>query len=357
MPRVTREDQRWRAVCARDEAADDAFVFAVKTTGVFCRPSCGARRPLRKNVRFFDSTSDARAAGFRACKRCKPLEPSRSRQRAALVERLCRALEQEPAPTLAELSALAGTSPFHLQRVFKAATGVSPRQYALAKRAERVKAALRRGGTVTEALYEAGYGSSSRFYERATAMLGTTPRRFQTGALTGPVRFATAACSLGRLLVATTERGVCAVSLGDADDALIEELRARFPRADLERDANGLTDLVRDVVATVDAPTRAVPLPLDVRGTAFQHRVWQALLAIPPGETRSYAQLARAIGAPTSTRAVAQACGANPVAVLVPCHRVVREGGALSGYRWGVERKAALLRRELGSPDLCVRGT
>jgi AraC family transcriptional regulator of adaptative response/methylated-DNA-[protein]-cysteine methyltransferase len=356
LPPMTDED-RWRAVVARDAAFDGAFVFAVKTTGVFCRPSCGARRPLRKNVRFFATPAEAQLSGYRACRRCRPLEATDVERRRELVSRLCRTLERaDRTPTLAALARSAGLSPFHLQRVFKRVLGVSPRQYALALKDARFREALRRTRTVTEALHEAGYSSSSRLYERSMAMLGGRPAEVRRGAPADPVHFALTDSSLGRVLVAATRRGVCAVAFGDDDAALVKDLKRRFPQATRDEGTSAFSRLVRDVVRHLEAPTTPVELPLDLRGTAFQHRVWQALTRIPPGETRSYSALARALGAPKSARAVAQACGANPVAVLVPCHRVVRENGDLSGYRWGVERKAALLRREPGASGRPVRG-
>lgn len=342
MRAMTREEERWAAVCARDAAFDGAFVFAVKTTGIFCRPSCGARRPLRKNVRFFESPAIAQLSGFRACKRCKPLEVSAKQARTALVTRLCRLIEErEREPSLDELAAVAKWSPFHLQRVFKAETGVSPKQYALAHRSERFKASLRSARTVTEAVYESGFGSSSRAYESAVSKLGATPRRFRSGEVR--VRFTITDCSLGRVLIGVTEKGLCAVSFGDSDVTLERELARRFTR--VERDDEGLTRFVRRVIATIDTGARST-LPLDIRGTVFQHRVWQAIAKIPRGETRSYAAIAKAIEAPKSVRAVAQACGANPTAVVIPCHRVVASDGALSGYRWGVDRKRRLLENE-----------
>lgn len=339
MRAMTREEERWAAVCARDAAFDGAFVFAVKTTGVFCRPSCGARRPLRRNVRFYESPAIAQLSGFRACKRCKPLEVSAKHARTALVARLCRLIEdRELEPSLDELATFAKLSPFHLQRVFKAETGVSPKQYALAHRAERFKSSLRSARTVTEAVYESGFGSSSRAYEQAVSKLGTTPRRFRSGAVR--VRFTITDCSLGRVLIGVTEKGLCAVSFGDSDATLEQELAKRFD--DVVRDDEGLAGFVRGVIATIDTGARST-LPLDIRGTVFQHRVWQAIAKIPRGETRSYAAIAKAIEAPKSVRAVAQACGANPTAVVIPCHRVVASDGALGGYRWGVERKRRLL--------------
>lgn len=329
---------RWRAVVERDVTCDEQFVFAVRTTGIFCRPSCSARRPLRKNVTFFDSNALALKAGFRACLRCRPTEPKRT------MEALCRLLERaEPTPTLAELSKEAKLSPTHLQRVFTRALGLSPKQYALAKRAERVKTQLREASSVTEAIYAAGYGASSRFYEQASALLGTTPTRYRQGDFR--LRYSITGSRLGRVLVATTEHGVCAVLLGDSNAAVVNELNERFPQAVKQR---GDVQLARDVVRAIDTGSD-VQLPLDIRGTAFQHRVWRALQTIPRGTTRSYAEVATSLGLPRGARAVARACAANPAAVLVPCHRVVRGDGDLSGYRWGLERKRRLLRAEAPS--------
>lgn len=339
MRAMTRAEERWEAVCARDAAFDGAFVFAVKTTGIFCRPSCGARRPLRRNVRFYESPALAQVSGFRACKRCKPLEVSAKHARTAMVTRLCRLIEErDREPTLDELATLAKLSPFHLQRVFKAETGVSPKQYALAHRGERFKSSLHHERSVTDAVYAAGFGSSSRAYEKVSSKLGSTPRRFRSGAV--HVRFTIADCSLGRVLIGVTEKGLCGVSFGDSDATLEQELARRFEH--VERDDSGLTRFVRRVIGTIDTQTRST-LPLDIRGTVFQHRVWQAIAKIPRGETRSYAAIAKAIGAPKRVRAVAQACGANPTAVVIPCHRVVASDGGLGGYRWGLDRKRRLL--------------
>lgn len=340
-------DVRWRAVATRDACADGRFFYGVATTGVYCRPSCGARLPLRENVRFFDTAAEAVAAGFRPCRRCRPYGPSRQAQHAALVAAACRRLDaEEPPPALHALAAGAGLSPHHFHRVFKAVTGLTPKGYLQASRAERVRDALQQAGTVTEALYDAGYGSASRFYDGAGDALGMAPRAWRRGGADEVIRFAVAACSLGALLVAATDRGVCAIALGDDPDALVRELQDRFPRADLRGGDAAFEDLVARVTATVEQPGRVADLPLDVRGTAFQQRVWQALRAIPPGETRSYAQVAESLGMPTASRAVAAACAANTLAVAVPCHRVVRQDGGQSGYRWGVERKRALLARE-----------
>jgi len=344
---ATTSDPRWASVVARDPEADGSFFYSVKTTGVYCRPSCGARTPRPENVQFHPTGADAEQAGFRPCKRCKPDQPSLAARRAALVAELCRLIESaaEP-PGLRELARHAGLSVFHLQRVFKAATGLTPRAYAEAHRARRVRAALGRSGTVTEAIYGAGFGSNGRFYEKSNRLLGMTPTSYRAGGANARIRFAIGECSLGSILVAASERGVCAIFLGDDPDALARELQDRFPRAELIGGEPGFEQLVSRAVGLVEAPGRGLDLPLDVRGTAFQQRVWQALQAIPPGATASYSEIAERIGAPKSVRAVARACAANPLAVAVPCHRVVRTDGGLSGYRWGVERKRALLERE-----------
>jgi len=344
---ATESDPHWAQVLARDPKAEGSFVYSVRTTGVYCRPSCGARTPKPENVRFHPTAADAERAGFRPCKRCKPDQPSPAERRAELVAELCRRIESaETPPTLRELGHQAGISVFHLQRVFKAVTGLTPRGYAEAHRARRVRAELQLAPTVTEAIYGAGYGSSGRFYENSGRLLGMTPTRYRAGGADTRIRFAIGECSLGAILVAATERGVCAIFMGDDPDALARDLQDRFSRAELIGGDAGFERLVSRVVGLVEAPGREFDLPLDVRGTAFQQRVWQALREIPPGATASYADIARRIGSPKSVRAVARACGANPVAVAIPCHRVVRTDGALSGYRWGVERKRALLEWE-----------
>lgn len=340
-------DPRWAALSARDASADGTFFYSVETTGVYCRPSCGARTPRPENVAFHATAAAAEHAGFRACKRCKPDQPSLAEQHAELVAELCRFIaEAHEPPTLAALAARAGLSPHHLHRVFKAVTGVTPRAYAMAHRAERVRAELGRSSTVTEAIYGAGYGSSGRFYESSNQVLGMTPTSYRAGGADMTIRFAVGACSLGAILVASTARGVCAILLGDDPDALTRELQDRFPRAEILGGDAAYEQLVAKVVGFVEAPALGLDLPLDVRGTAFQQRVWTALQAIPPGASASYAEIAARIGAPESARAVAGACAANPLAVAIPCHRVVRSDGGLSGYRWGVERKQALLDRE-----------
>lgn len=345
----TAADPRWAAVLAREAAADGRFVYAVTTTGIYCRPSCPARRPRPANVRFFATADAAERAGYRACRRCRPAQPPGQSAHAAAVTAACRRIESaEHAPGLAELAADAGLSPHHFQRVFKRATGLTPRQYAAALRQRRVRAALARGASVTEALHAAGYGSSGRFYEQADAALGMTPGDYRAGGHAQTIRFAVGACALGEVLVAESARGVCAIYLGDEPAALVDALQTRFPRAELIGGDAAFEARVAQIVGLVERPGPAPELPLDIRGTAFQQRVWQALRAVPAGETVTYAELARRIGAPRSARAVAGACAANELAVAIPCHRVVRSDGGLSGYRWGVARKRALIERESG---------
>lgn len=344
---ATLDDPRWASVQARDPAADGAFLYAVLTTGVYCRPSCASRPAKPEHVRFYDTEAAARAAGFRPCKRCAPDLPPRAERQAALIAALCRHIEEaEEPPTLDNLAALAELSPAYTQRLFKATTGVTPRAYAAAHRAAKVREALVAGDPVTEALYAAGYSSSGRFYAESTARLGMTPSRFRAGGDAEAIRFALGECALGSILVAATAQGVCAILLGDEPEPLLRDLERRFPRADLLGADDAFEELVARVIALVEEPTQAAALPLDIRGTAFQQRVWAALVEIPPGETRTYLELATAIGAPRAVRAVAQACGANALAVAIPCHRVIRTSGDLAGYRWGVERKRALLDHE-----------
>lgn len=345
---ATLADARWPRVLARDAGADGQFWYSVRTTGVYCRPSCAARPARPENVAFHLTQEDARAAGFRACKRCKPDQASSATQHAALVTAACRTIEQAAAaPTLDKLARDAGLSPFHFHRLFKSITGLTPRQYAQANRAGRMRAQLAIPETrVTDAIYDAGYTSNSRFYENADAVLGMTASRYRRGGERSEIRFAIGECSLGSILVARSERGVCAILFGDDPDALARDLQDRFPNAMLIGGDASFEALVAQVVGLVESPRQELALPLDVRGTAFQQRVWQALREIPAGKTASYADVAQRIGKPKAVRAVAQACGANAIAVAIPCHRVVRHDGALSGYRWGVERKRALLDRE-----------
>ena len=350
--RFESDDARWAAVLNRDRRAEGHFVLGVTTTGIYCRPGCPARRPRRENVRFFARGEDAERAGFRPCKRCRPNAPSLEERRTDAVAIACRLIETaEEMPGLDALAAAAGMSPYHFHRVFKAATGLTPRAYAAAHRAERMREALRGGAAVTDAIYDAGFGSSSRFYDRSSEVLGMTPARYRRRGQSEIIRFALGECSLGSILVAATEKGVCAILLGDDPDALLRDCERRFANARLVGGDRAFEGLVARAVALVEAPALGSDLPLDVRGTAFQQRVWQALRDIRAGSTESYAGVAARIGAPGAARAVARACAANPLAVAIPCHRVVRRDGGLSGYRWGVERKAALLEREAGAAN------
>jgi len=341
-------DPRWRAVLARDGGADGTFYYSVDTTGVYCRPSCPSRRANPKNVRFHRTIADAERAGFRACKRCKPDQPSLDRVHSAKVAEICRAIEAaEETPHLADLARRASMSPYYFHRVFKAVTGVTPRAYAAAHRTTRVRGELAKTGkSVTEAMYDAGFSSSGRFYETSDQVLGMTPRAYRAGGVDAEIRFAVGECSLGSILVARSAKGVCAILLGDDPDALVRDLQDRFPRATLVGGDREFERTVATVIGFVERPALGLDLPLDVRGTAFQQRVWQALRQIPAGSTATYAEIAARIGAPNGARAVAQACGANALAVAIPCHRVVRTDGSLSGYRWGVERKRSLLENE-----------
>jgi AraC family transcriptional regulator, regulatory protein of adaptative response / methylated-DNA-[protein]-cysteine methyltransferase len=342
-----RDEERWQAVKRRDSALDGKFVFAVRTTGIYCRPSCASRPAKRENVTFFMTGAEAEKAGYRACKRCRPDKLGAPDPQVQAVKRACERIETaEEAPKLAELAASAGLSPYHFHRVFKAITGVTPKAYAAETRARRAADKLRTAGTVTEAIYAAGFNSSSRFYEHTDARLGMTPGAVRRGGAGAVIRFAVGEASLGAVLVAATDKGVCAIMLGDDPDALVRDLQDRFPRAELKGGDAEFERMVAEVVGLVEAPGQRLDLPLDIRGTAFQQRVWAALQAIPPGKTATYAEIARAIGQPTAVRAVAQACGANPLAIAIPCHRVVRSDGDISGYRWGVERKRKLIDRE-----------
>ena len=344
---ATVSDSRWASVVARDAGADGMFYYSVETTGVYCRPSCAARRARPENVRFHATCEDAEKAGFRPCRRCKPNEPALVDQHAARVTVACRIIENaDTPPTLEELAAHVGLSAYHFHRLFKQTTGLTPQQYAAAQRAQRVRKELGRAGTVTEAIFDAGYNSNGRFYDKSNEVLGMTPTNYRAGGANITIRFAVGECALGSILVAQSERGICAILLGDDPDALVRDLQDRFPRARLIGGDRAFEQVVARVVGFVEAPQIGLDLPLDVRGTAFQQRVWQALREIPPGETVSYAEIARRIGAPKAVRAVGAACGANAIAVAIPCHRVVRTDGGLSGYRWGVERKRALLDKE-----------
>jgi AraC family transcriptional regulator, regulatory protein of adaptative response / methylated-DNA-[protein]-cysteine methyltransferase len=347
MNQLCTDEQRWDAVRLRQPLADGVFYYAVRTTGVYCRPSCAARLPRRENVRFFALPSAAESAGFRACKRCRPNATAPGEVQAALVAQACRSIEQaEQAPKLATLAAQAGLSRFYFQRLFKRLVGLTPNAYAAALRAQRVRERLPDSGSVTAALYDAGFNSNARFYAQSGAALGMMPSVYRTGGAGEQISFAIGQCTLGAILVAATARGVCAITLGDQPDALLADLQDRFPRSQLRGGDAAFERLVATVIGFVEAPGLGLDLPLDLQGSSFQLRVWQALRAVPAGQTVSYAELARRLGVPNATRAVGRAVGANPLAVAIPCHRVIRSDGALSGYRWGVERKRTLLARE-----------
>lgn len=346
-----RDEGRWAAVVAKDRSADGTFFFSVATTGVYCRPSCPARLARRANVRFHETRAEAEAAGFRPCKRCKPDEPSLNARYAEMVAAACRSIERaETPPNLAALASAVGLSPYHFHRIFKSVTGVTPKAYGLAHRRKRVRETLVKSQSVTEAIYDAGYNSGSRFYATSSHSLGMTPKTFRSGGANEDIRFAIGECSLGSILVAAGAKGVCAILLGDDPDALLRDLQDRFSRARLIGDDKDFERTIAKVVGFVDAPAKGLDLPLDIRGTAFQQRVWRALRDIPAGSKVSYTEIAERIGRPKAVRAVARACGANALAVAIPCHRVVRNDGALSGYRWGVARKRALLEREAATP-------
>lgn len=345
----TVEDPRWALVVARDASADGAFVYSVASTGVYCRPACAARTPARRNVRFHADAAAAEQAGFRPCKRCCPDQPPLAERHAVVVAAACRRIEQaEEALSLGELADGAGLSPHHFHRLFRSITGLTPKGYGDAHRANRVRDALASGAGVTEALYDAGYGSSGRFYAAADATLGMLPSAYRAGGAAARIRFGIGSSSLGRVLAAASERGICAILIGDDNDMLVEDLHRRFPQADVTAADPDFAMVLDQVIAMVETPAQGLSLPLDIRGTAFQQRVWQALRTIPAGQTMSYAELANRIGQPEAVRAVAGACAANRIAVAIPCHRVLRSDGAVSGYRWGVERKRALLAREAG---------
>ncbi len=335
---------QWQAVLARDVRYAGSFVYGVQSTGIYCRPTCSSRRPRRDRVRFFSDPVAAEQAGFRACRRCHPNEPA-SDPRLDRIRRACDFIAADPErlPTLAEVGTHVGLSPYHLQRTFKKLTGVSPREYAEACRVQRLKTGLRSGHDVTRALYDAGYGSSSRLYESADRVIGMTPGRYRRGGEGVGFSYAVTSSPLGRLLVAATERGVCAVKLGDRVRDLEADLRSEYPAATIRRDTGALQDVVARLVAHMDGSEPHVDLPVDVRASAFQWSVWRELRSIPYGETRSYAEVAKAIGKPKAVRAVARACATNPVAVIIPCHRVIGSNGKLTGYRWGTQRKQALI--------------
>jgi AraC family transcriptional regulator, regulatory protein of adaptative response / methylated-DNA-[protein]-cysteine methyltransferase len=341
-------DPRWLAVVKREKTADGTFYYSVKTTGVYCRPSCASRLARPENVLFHQTPEDAERAGFRACKRCKPKGASLIKENAAKISKVCRLIDgSEESLSLDQLAKYAGMSVFHLHRTFKAITGLTPSGYAAAHRSNRVRRTLNKTRSVTDAIYDAGFNSSSRFYESSNEVLGMTPTTFRDGGANTAIHFAIGECSLGSILVAKSERGVCAVLIGDDPLQLMRDLQDQFPKANLIGGESGYEDMVAKVVGLIEKPGVGLDLPLDIRGTAFQQRVWKALQQIPVGSTASYADIAKSIGMPKAVRAVAHACGANSLAVAIPCHRVIRNDGALSGYRWGVERKQALLDREV----------
>jgi AraC family transcriptional regulator, regulatory protein of adaptative response / methylated-DNA-[protein]-cysteine methyltransferase len=344
------EENYWQAVLARDSRSNGTFVYAVRSTGIYCNPSCPSRRPQRDQVIFFPMPEAAEQAGFRPCRRCRPDETAKPESQVELVRSACRYIEQHlnSTPSLASLSAQVHLSPYHLQRVFKRIMGITPRQYAEACRLGRLKAQLKDGEPVTRALYDVGYGSSSSLYERAPFQLGMTPTTYRRGGPGMQINYTIVDCTLGRLLVAATAKGICAVSLGDNDTVLETALFSEYPAAEITRDGDevGLSQWVNALMSYLKGQQPHIDLPLDVRATAFQWRVWQELQAIPYGSTRSYSQIAQALGRPSATRAVARACATNPVSLVIPCHRVVREDGTLGGYRWGLERKQQLLAQE-----------
>ncbi|MEP3276025.1 MAG: bifunctional DNA-binding transcriptional regulator/O6-methylguanine-DNA methyltransferase Ada [Stappiaceae bacterium] len=338
----------WNAIEQRDATFDGRFVYGVRTTGIYCRPSCPSKAAKRINVSFHQTPVSAEAAGFRPCKRCKPHEQSQAERRLSLIAKACQMIEEaEETPSLDQLASAIGMSRFHFHRIFKQVTGVTPKAYAAACRAGRVRGALARGEAVTGAIYEAGYNASSRFYEESMDRLGMKPSQFRDGGRDVEIRFAVGECSLGSILVAATDKGVCAIDLGDDPRVLVRALEDRFPKAALVGGDGEFEQLVATVVGYVQTPKGKLELPLDVQGTAFQQRVWEALRQIPAGTTASYADIANVIGQPKAVRAVARACASNKIAIAIPCHRVIRSDGNLSGYRWGVERKQALIDREV----------
>lgn len=343
----TDANREWRAVMDRDAAQDGKFVFAVSSTGIYCRPSCPSKRPLRENVTFFRKPDEAEKAGYRACLRCRPKAGAGNPQ-TEMVKAVCRYIEQhldEPV-TLAKLGREFRQSPFHLQRTFKSVLGISPRAYADSCRLNQLKSNLRAGHSVTRAMYDAGYSSSSRLYERTASQLGMTPDKYRRGAVAAPIRYTLASSPLGRMLVAATDKGICAIQFADSDDELEHGLKHEFPFARRQRDDAKMQGWKDSLLRQMRGEKLNQALPLDIQATAFQRRVWTYLQAIPFGVTRSYSDVAKGIRRPTATRAVARACATNPVAVAIPCHRVIRENGEMGGYRWGVERKKELLEME-----------
>lgn len=345
--KVTLSDPRWPSIVAREASADGEFYYAVKTTGVYCRPSCAARLARPENVRYFQTCAEAEKAGFRPCKRCKPDQTSISEQNSSKIAKACRLIEKsEETLSLARLAKYVGMSVYHFHRTFKSITGLTPNDYAAAHRSQLLRSSLERSNSVTNAIYEAGFNSSGRFYENTNHVLGMTPSQFRAGGVDTDIFFAIAECSLGSILVAQSKKGVCSILIGDDPASLVRDLQDQFPKANLIGNQSGYEDIVAKVVGLIEHPGIGLNLPLDIRGTAFQQRVWKALQQIPPGSTATYTEIAKKIGMPKAVRAVAQACASNVLAVAIPCHRVIRTDGSRSGYRWGVERKSALLERE-----------
>ncbi|MBB5353884.1 AraC family transcriptional regulator of adaptative response/methylated-DNA-[protein]-cysteine methyltransferase [Haloferula luteola] len=346
-PHFRTDDERWLGLANNDARADGQYFYAVKSTGVYCRPSCPSRLPLRRNVVFFDQSETAEQAGFRPCKRCQPQEVNLGDPHTPMVENACRLIQQsEIEPSLDDLATSVGMSKHHFHRLFVQKMGMTPKAYMKALRAERMRGELTRGGSVTRAIYDAGYQSNRQFYEEATQILGMSPKQYQAGGKGERIGFALGQCSLGSVLVASSMKGICALSLGDDPERMVEALKRRFAQAELIRNDPPYERLVARVVEWIDSTSMAWDLPLDIRGTAFQQRVWQALRKVPSGSRRTYSELAEELGNPHAVRAVASACAANELAMVIPCHRVVRRDGSLSGYRWGVERKKLLLERE-----------
>lgn len=340
----------WDAIVHRDSKADGTFLYAVQTTGIYCRPTCASRQPKRENVLFFNSWVEAETAGFRPCKRCSPRSTSPQQQQATLIANVCKQIEHAETPlSLEAMAQMAGLSAYHFHRVFKAIVGVTPKQYAAAHRAQRLRQHLQEVSTVTQAMYEAGFGTSSNFYNQSAALLGMTPSQYQKGAKGIAIRYTVRPCWLGWVLVAATAKGICAIAFGDTPEALTAQLQTTFPEATLCEVDGAFEGWVAQVLSFIEAPQQAIDLPLDIQGTAFQQQVWQALQTIAPGTTMSYSDLATYLGKPKAVRAVANACAQNQIAVAIPCHRVVGRDGSLRGYRWGRDRKQALLTKEKAS--------
>jgi AraC family transcriptional regulator of adaptative response/methylated-DNA-[protein]-cysteine methyltransferase len=345
--RFDSDKARWLAVKRKDPTADGCFVYAVSTTGVYCRPNCAAKLAKRAHVLFFQSAKDAEHAGFRACKRCRPNSQSPRQQEAARMAKACEILErQDEEISISRLAVQTGMALPQFSHRFKAVIGVSPKQYATSQRAKRIRARLRQSSTITHAIYEAGYNSSARFYDTSQTFLGMKPSTYKRGGAGELIRYSVSKCPLGYLLVAATDKGVCSIILGDVPEPMVQDLQSQFPKANLERGGKVFSEWIKQVVRFINEPAKGLGLPLDVRGTAFQQRVWTALSKIPIGTTKSYTQIASEIGAPKSIRAVARAIASNRLALAIPCHRVIRASGDLCGFRWGVKRKQKLLESE-----------